>query len=175
MNQYKHLLSFDLSSYGAGLALLNQFVDNDGCRDFELSPTGTSAQLILLLRDSLSLKVVIETAQSLLKSQILDSKAVENFHAELLPCYLSQNKAVLQKKLFVFEGSYVSSGLALMQELLQQGAKPVDFRIVRTGPKNVIISVTSDADLNLAPVEHLQFKISVIDPIQPALKSYFQC
>ncbi|MCC2680064.1 MAG: hypothetical protein K0R29_2640 [Pseudobdellovibrio sp.] len=174
MNQYNHLIAFDLSSYGAALALVNQFVDNDGCRDFELSPCGTSAQLILLVRDALSLKVIREQASSLLKSQILDVQTVENINSQLLPCYLSQTKTSLQKKLYVFEGIFVASGLALMQELLSQGAQPVDFRVVRTSPKNVILTVTGESALDTTAAGRLQFKTTVIDSIQPSLKEFFQ-
>jgi len=174
LNQFNHLIAFDLSSYGAALALVNQFVDNDGCRDFELSPCGTSAQLILLVRDALALKVMREQASSILKSQILDIQTVENINSQLLPCYLSQSKTALQQKLYVFEGTFVASGLALMQELLGQGAKPMDFRVVRTAPKNVILTVTSEASLDIAAATRLQFKSTVIDSIQPALKEFFQ-
>lgn len=174
MNQYKHLLAFDLSSYGAALALINQFVDNDSCRDFELSPCGSQAQLILLFRDVISLRVVRENAASFLKSQILDVQAVEDIHPDLLPCYLSQSKTELQKKLYVFEGSSVASGLVLMQDLLKLGAKPVDFRIVRTAPKNVIITVTSNEVLADGKADRSSFKATIIDSIQPSLKSFFQ-
>lgn len=174
MNQYNHLLAFDLTSYGAALTLVNQFVDNDSCRDFEVSPCGVQAQVILLFRDVLSLKVVRENAASFLKSQVLDVQTVENIHPSLLPCYLSQTKAELQKKLYIFEGASVASGLVLMQDLLKQGAAPVDFRIVRTSPKNVIVAVTSHDQLNAGTADRLQFKTTVIDSIQPSLKEFFQ-
>ncbi len=174
MNQYNHLLSFDLSSYGAGLSLVNQFVDNDGCKDFELSPCGNTAQLILLMRDTMVLKVVQESAISLLKSQILDMQLIENLQPQLLPCYLSQNKVALHKKLYVFEGPFVSSGLVLMQDLLNQGAQAVDFRIVRTSPKNVIVTVTSDSALDSKSADQLKFKMTLIDSIQNSLKDFYQ-
>ena len=174
LNQYKHLLAFDLSSYGTGLSLINQFVDNDGCIDFELSPCGTTAQLILLTRDAMVMQVIKEKALVYFKSQIIDLKTIENVDSRLLPCYLSQNKTVLKKKLFVFEGTYVASGLQLMQNLLGQGAEPVDFRIVRTAPKNVIVTVTSDSSLEVATAEQLLFKVCIIDDVQPSLKNYFQ-
>jgi len=116
LNQYKHLLSFDLSSYGAALSVVNQFVDGDDCRDFELSPCGISAQLILLFKDEMTLKIVRENAGSYFKSQIKDVKSVENINEKLLPCYLSQNKTELKKNLVVLEGGFVSSGLQLMQK-----------------------------------------------------------
>jgi hypothetical protein len=61
-----------------------------------------------------------------------------------------------------------------MQNLLEQGAEAVDFRIIRTQPKNVILTVTSDSALDLAPAESLQFKVTPIESVQPALRSFFQ-
>lgn len=174
MNRYNHLIAFDLSSYGAALALVNQFVDNDGCRHFELSPCGGAAQLILAVRDTISLNIIRESAVSILKSQILDVQIIENIHPQLLPCYLSQTKVALQKRLYVFEGPFVASALVLMQELLKQGAEPVDFRVVRTSPKNVILTVTCDNVLNTSAVEIAQFKKTEIEAIQPSLKDFFQ-
>jgi hypothetical protein len=174
LNQYKHLLSFDLSSYGAALALVNQFVDGDSCKDFELSPCGASAQVILLFKDEMALKIVQENAVSYFRSQIKDVKAVVNVNEKLLPCYLSQNKVQLQSKMYVLEGSFVSSGLMLMQNLLKQGAEPVDFRIVRTEPKNVILTVTADTPPDLTLADQLQYKATAIESVQPALKEFFQ-
>jgi hypothetical protein len=174
LNPYKHLLSFDLSSYGAALAMINHFVDGDACRELELSPCGISAQLILLFKDEMALKIVSENAISYFKSQIKDLKIVSGIHEKLLPCYLSQNKVELKKKMVILEGGFISSGLLLMQNLLEQDADPVDFRIVRTEPKNVILTVTTDSDLNLSMADTLQFKSTVVDSIQPALKNFFQ-
>ena len=174
MSKYTHLLSFDLTSYGAALAIINRFVDGDIVRDFELSPTGAEAQLILLSQDPIALQVIKTESQSLMGSQILASALIENLHEELLPTYLSQSKASLQKCLTVLEFSTLSQGLAAAQSLLASGASLVDFRVVRTSPKNVIITATSgSADafdfLNLSPM-----KRTVMTDLQPSLKSYYE-
>jgi hypothetical protein len=38
----------------------------------------------------------------------------------------------------------------------------------------VILTVTTDSDLNLSMADTLQFKSTVVDSIQPALKNFFQ-
>ncbi len=167
-------MSFDLTSYGAALAIINRFADGEIVRDFELSPTGVDAQLILLSQDSIALQVVKTESQSLMGSQILGSALIENLHEELLPTYLSQNKVSLQNCLTVLEFSTLSQGLTAAQSLLANSVSLVDFRVVRTSPKNVIVTATSDsADacdfLNLSPM-----KKTVMTDLQPSLKSYFE-
>ena len=174
MNKYRHLLSFDLTCYGAALAIVNRFVDGEAVRDFELSPTGTEAQLILLSQDAFALQVVKTESQSLMGSQILESALIENIHEELLPTYLSQNKTALKSCLTVLEFSTLSQGLSAAQSLLAQGISLADFRVVRTSPKNVIITATSDSAeacdfLNFSPMKKM-----VMTELQPNLKSYYE-
>ena len=174
MNSYKHLIAFYLTSYGAALVLLNQFVDGESVKDFEISPNGTAAQLILLGKEVTSLEVIKGQALSLLKSQILDVQTVNDIHQELLPSYLSQIKVELQNSLFILEGSSTPTALVLMQSLLSNGFKAVDFRIVRTGVKNVILTLTNDHDAGFLHMDSLGFKKTYIEKIEPSLKSLFQ-
>lgn len=174
MNQYKHLIAFDLTSYGAALALLNQFADGDNIKDFEISPCGTTAQLILLAKEPISLEVIKSQALSMIKSQILDVQIVRDIHADLLPSYLSQNKVALQKSLFVLEGSALPTAFVLMQKLLNSGYKTVDFRIVRTGVKNVILTLTQDDASDFLSIDSMSFKKTFIEKIEASLKNIFQ-
>lgn len=173
MNQYKHLLSFDLTSYGAALGLINQFVDDEAIKVFEVSPVGNSAQLILLAKDLVSLQVVKAQSESILKSQVLDSCLIENINENLLPTYLSQNKTNIAKNIAVFEGTYVSAGLLLAQKLLMGRAALLDFRIVRTNPKNVILTATSDQSGIYDGIDIGHFKKTIIENVQSTLKNYY--
>ncbi len=174
MNKYPHLLCFDLTCYGAALAIVNRFVDGEAVRDFELSPTGTEAQLILLSKDAMALQVVKTESQSLMGSQILETALIENLHEELLPAYLSQNKASLKKCLTVLEFSTLSQGLSAAQSLLAKGVSLVDFRVVRTSPKNVIITTASDSAEACDFIKLSPMKKTVMTDLQPNLKSYYE-
>ena len=174
MTKYKHLIAFDLSSYGVGLAIINKFVDGETIKDFEISPCGTNAQLILLSQDFMALQVVKNESLSFFKSQVLAVETIENFHPELLPCYLSQNKVSLLNKLMVLEGQSLPAGLVIMQGLLSKGAVAVDFRIVRTDRKNIIITVSLNDFDSVAGLEFFAFKKTMIESIEPSLKSFFQ-
>lgn len=174
MNKYRHLLSFDLTGYGAALALVNRFVDGEVVRDFELSPTGAEAQLILLSQDVLALQVIKNDGQSYLGSQILQSALIENIHEDLLPTYLSQNKTALAQCLTVLELTSVSNGFLAAQSLLTKGISLVDFRVVRTSPKNIIITATSDSATACDFLDLTPLKKTVLTDLQPSLKSYYE-
>lgn len=174
MNKYKHLISFDLSSYGTALSILNQFADGENVKDFEVSLCGTSAQLILLAQDTVSLQVIKGEAQALFKSQILDVQIVENIHVDLLPAYLSQNKPQIQNSMAVLEGIFVSTGLVLLQQALLAGFGVVEFRVVRTAPKNVILILTSNNEADFIKINSMNFKLNQISKVEKILKSYFE-
>lgn len=174
MNKYKHLISFDLSSYGTALSILNQFADGENVKDFEVSLSGTSAQLILLAQDTVSLQVIKAEAQALFKSQILDVQIIENMHADLLPTYLSQNKPQILNSMAVLEGVFVSTGLLLLQEALLANISAAEFRVVRTFPKNVVLVLTSENEQDFAKVSSVNFKLSQISKVEKTLKSYFE-
>lgn len=172
--QYKHLLAFDLSSYGSALAIINKYVDDESVKVFEVSPCGQGAILILLAKDPMPLQLVKSESIAMLKSQILESYLIENFNSDLLPAYLSQNKTKLKKVMAVLEGGLVSSGLLLANELLNEGISLVDFRVVRTHPKNIIITVTAVNALTMAHFQNLDFKYTFIEDIRPALRAYYE-
>lgn len=170
-NQYKHLLAFDLASYGAALGIINQYVDDSTVKVFEISPCGSSATLILLSSDSVSLQIIKSQSESVFKSQILSTAIVENVHDDLLAAYLSQNKAVLKNNLVVLEGNYVSAALETANNLLNSGESLVDFRIIRTFPKSVVLTFTNN---KIQPFESKDFKKTFIENVQPVLKSYYE-
>lgn len=174
MNQYKHLLVFDLSSYGSALAIINQFVDDDAVKVFEVSPSGQSAILLLVSKESVSLQIIKGEAASIFKSQVLSAAVIEDIHEELLTTYLSQNKTLLSKSIVILESSFVAEGLRLADQLLKAKHTLIDFRVVRTFPKNVILTVGSD---NLNPsinIDCTNFKKTYIENIQPILKSFYE-
>ncbi len=174
MNSYNHLLSFDLTSYGAAMSIVNQFVDHEEVRDFELSPCGSGAQLILLGRQAISLSVLRGQAESLYKSQIIDSSVVENIHPQLLETYLAQNKVSVDAHMIIFEGSSLSEGFSLANEILNKSLNVLEFRMIRGASKNVMITV-SDNNLNLlTEISCGTFKKTVIENIQTPLRSYWQ-
>lgn len=174
MNKYKHLISFDLSSYGTALSILNLFADGDNIKDFEVSLSGTTAQLILLGQDMVSLQVLKGEAQSLFKSQILDVQIIENIHTDLLPTYLSQNKPQVLNSMVVLEGVFVSTGLVLLQQALVNNISVVEFRVVRTFPKNVVLVFTSESEEAFSKVSSVNFKACQISKVDKILKSYFE-
>lgn len=167
----KHLLAFDLASYGAALGIINQYVDDSNVKVFEISPCGSSAILILISSDKMSLQIVKSQSESIFKAQILASAMVENIHNDLLPTYLSQNKVELKNNLLVLEGSYVCSALEIANELLNSGETLVDFRIIRTFPKSVMLTFTSSITKTF---EFKDFKKTIIENVQPVLKSYYE-
>lgn len=163
-----------MSSYGTALSILNQFADGENVKDFEVSLCGTTAQLILLSQDVISLQVIKGEAQSLFKSQILDVQIIENIHENLLPVYLSQNKPQIQTSMAVLEGVFVSTGLQLLQQALMLNIGVVEFRVVRTSPKNVIIILTGTSEDAYRKISSINFKLSQINKVEKTLKSYFE-
>lgn len=174
MNQYNHLISFDLSSYGVALAIINQFVDDKTIKVFEVSPCGQSAILILLATDNISIQIIKSGAASLFKSQILSCAVIENIHADLLPAYLSQNKAALAGSLMLLENPSVSAALGLADQLLKEKHLLVDFRVIRTFPKNVILTFSTEKLSYLNKLNLPDFKKTSIENIQPSLKSFYE-
>lgn len=174
MIQYKHLFAADLSSYGSALAIINKFVDDENVKVFEVSPCGQGGILLLVAKEILPLQILKSECEAMLKSQILNSCVIENCHEQLLKTYLSQNKTKLNKVMAVLEGSFVSSGLFLANELLNENLQLVDFRVIRTFPKNVVITVTAERAMAMAHFQNLDFKYTYIEDIQPSLKAFYE-
>lgn len=174
MNKYKHVLAFDLSSYGAALSIINQFVDDQTTKVFEVSPSGQSAILILVSQDLIGLQVIKNEAVSFYRSEILEFSMIENIHEEVIPAYLSQNKPGVSKTLVIVEGPYVSTALAIADQLVENKNILLDFRVVRTGPKNVILTVGTSDVTYFESIDLPGFKKTIIENIQPSLKSFFE-
>ncbi len=174
MNQYKHLIAYDLTSYGAALSLVNQFVDGDTVTDFEVSPCGSQAHVILLSKDITALQIIKDSSLSFFKSQIFDVELIQDINEKLLPTYLSQNKTQLKKNLFILEGNSLAGAFVVMQDLLKQMAEPVDFRIVRTEPKSIILTATSDLQIDFKIADRFNYKKTIIENVRPSLKNFFE-
>lgn len=174
MNQFKHILTFELSSFGAALSVINHFVDDKAVKVFEVSPCGSAAVLILLGQDVLSLQILKSEAQARFRSQILESSIVEYAHGELLPAYLSQNKTGLSTSMVFLEGASVAKGISLGDFILKAGHTIIDFRIVRTNPKNVILTVGTETLSYFENFDSQDFKKSYVDKVQPSLKAFFE-
>lgn len=174
MNKFKHVLALDLSSYGAALSIINQFVDDQTTKVFEVSPAGQTAILILVSQDLIGLQVIKSEAVSFYRSEILEFALIENIHEEVFPAYLSQNKPEVSKTLVIVEGPFVSTALAIADQLVSYKNVLLDFRVVRTGPKNIILTVGT-AELSYFDTIDLRgFKKTIIENIQPSLKSFFE-
>ncbi len=174
MQQYNHLLVFDLSSYGAAFAMINQFVDDEAVKVFEVSPCGQAAILILLAKEIISLQIIKAEAAAIFSSQILATALIENIHADLLPTYLSQNKSPLNKAVAILEGSMIALGFSLAQKALLASNTLIDFRVIRTFPINVVITVSAESADSLVNSDGYDFKKTYIDKVQPSLKSFYE-
>ena len=174
MSRYKHLVCFDLSSYGAAAAILNRFVNGENILDFEISPIGTQAQLVLLFEDHISMQVVHGESQAMFKSEILNSAALENIQSELLSTYLGQNKTEPKKHICILESGSLASAFEVAKRAFNQGLSVLDFRVVRTSPKNVILVLSGDSTNDLAQFNSAGMKMSLIENIQPRLRSYYE-
>ncbi len=174
MNKYKHVLAFDLSSYGAALSIINQFVDDQSVKVFEISPSGQTAVLILVSQDLFGLQVVKSEAVSFYRSEILEFSMIENIHEDVITVYLSQNKPGVSKSLVIVEGPFVSTALAIADLLVNDKNVLLDFRVVRTGPKNVILTVGSEDVGYFETVDLRGFKKTIIENVQPSLKAFFE-
>lgn len=174
LKQFKHLVAFDLSSYGTALQIINHFVDDENIKVFEISPCGTSAILILVSQDLNALSVLKIEALSLFKQQILQSCLLENFHDELLPTYLSQNKIALSKNLIIFESTSLAKSLSLVDQHLKRKINLVDFRVIRTSPINVVLTFSAEEINQAAQNLDENFKMTVIENIQPSVRSFYE-
>lgn len=176
MSNLEQLLILDLSSYGVALSIINQFCDDKDVRVFEVSPIGTVALLVLLVKEKTLAAILKNEIFSFYKNSVLSMRLIENFDPQILMVYLSQNKAEVLKNILVQEFSFVSEAFAAAQLLLEKKISLIDFRVVRTYPLNAILISTS------AEIESLiQIKSQVsgktqtlIEKTEPTLKAYFQ-
>lgn len=174
MNKYKHVLAIDLSSYGAALSIINQFVDDHSIKVFEVSPCGQTAILILASQDLLGLQVVKNEVAAFYRSEILEFSMIENIHEDVVPVYLSQNKPGVGHTLVIIEGPFVSTALKIADQLVKDGNILLDFRVIRTGPKNIILTIGTESAAFFDSFNYAGFKKTLIENIQPSLKAFFE-
>jgi hypothetical protein len=170
--QYRHLLVFDLTSYGSALALINRYADDQSVKVFEVSPCGSAALLLLVAKEIQELQIIQSEAQKLFAPQILKSALISEIHENLLPTYLSQNKNSISEHLAVLEFSNLSDALVCSQQVLQSGAELLDLRVVRTYPINTIVCLTGSG-LGELIKKFSSARTTLIENLQPAVKEYF--
>lgn len=176
MDNQSSLLVLDLSSYGAALAIINQFCDEKSVEVFEVSPVGTAALLVLEIKDRIASTLLKNEIYSFYKNNILSFRLLEKFDLKLLKIYLSQNQDLVAKHLLVQEFSFLSEAFAAGQELMVQKVNVIDFRVIRTFPMNIILTSTSDDMEQLVKVKNLGSpRVStIIGKVEPILKEYYQ-
>jgi len=170
------LLVLDLSSYGSALAIINQFCDGQSVEVFEVSPVGTAAILILEIKERIAGTLLKNEIFSFYKSSVLSSRLIETYDLNVLKTYLSQNKPEVSNHLLVQEFSFVSEALVAAHELINKGLVVIDFRVIRTFPMNVIVTLTSTSLEKIVGFKNLGAPraSTVIEKAEPILKEYFQ-
>lgn len=176
MTDQNSLLVLDISSYGSALAIINRFCDDKNVEVFEVSPIGTAAVLILEIKDRITATLLKNEIFSFYKGSLLAHRLLEQFDMNLLKVYLSQNKPEVQTHLLVQEFSFISEAFVAAQNWTKRNVDVIDFRVIRTFPANVILTMTSESlDILTQFKEANGVKSStVIERVEPILKKYFQ-
>ncbi len=176
MSSSSNLLVLDLSSYGSGLAVINQFCDEDQVKVFEVSPIGHAGILILLIKDATAAELLKNEIFSYYKANILSIALLKDFDMTALKIYLSQNKPVVLENLLIQEFSFLSEAFCCVDRLIKSKIAVIDFRVIRTYPLNAIVTSTSSNADSLAVVRsEVNSRASVvIEKIEPVLKQFYQ-
>lgn len=174
-NQHS-LLVLDLASYGAALAIINQFCDGKSVVVLEVSPVGTAGLLILEIKDQIASNLLKNEIYSFFKGSILSSRMIEKSDLKLLKVYLSQNQDQVESNLLIQEFSFVSDAFFAANHLLAEGITLVDFRVIRTFPMNVILTSTSSNFEKLSLNKNIGSPrvVTLVDKVESTLKEYFQ-
>ena len=174
MTSYSHILCLEFYSYGAALAALNETVNDNSIKAFEVSPAG-SLGLLILVSNSLS---ELKAAQGLIQKNhiatLANSSLIEAANENLLMTYLSQNKPNLKPHLAVYEFGFFGQALTFANQALSKGFDLVDFRVIRTAPLNAIVFVSSEKKEGLSLLSPSFGKKQIILNTTDVLKSYFQ-
>lgn len=175
-NSYQFFVVLDLTSYGSALAILNQFADDDVVKVFEISPTGSAAFLLLATKNLVDAEVLASQIKKIYKDDILEIELILKTQEEVLQTYLSQNTPKLKKNLAVLELDRISKAFFIANETVKNGMSLVDFRVVRTFPCNIILTITSDETSELLSIKNKYhfLKTTIISDVQSTLKSYFE-
>ena len=175
LSSFNHLATFDLSKVGTAYQIINSFVDDQVIHVFEISPMGSRAVLILVSQDLISLQVVYNQVLSMHKADILISTCIEMISPKILETYLSQNRTQMAASLLIVETDSFSMAFDFGQKLALKNIELVDFRVVRTGPPNIIITATGSSEaLNIFLTASSCVKTTLIDQVQKPLKAYFE-
>jgi hypothetical protein len=176
LTEFKHLLVFDLTKLGAAYQIINSFVDDDVVQAFEVSPIGTKAVLILVSNDLITMKFIEKECSAFFNSDILNSILIENIQHEVIHAYLSQNVPTVMNHLAVIEETSFADAFRLSAAAAAKEIQIVDFRAIRTGTPNLVITLTDHSieRLNQLSASNRFTKFTVIEKVQKSLKSYFE-
>jgi len=176
LTEFKHLLVLDLTKIGTAYQMINSFVDDEAVHVFEISPIGTNAVFILGANDLITLQLVQQQAVSFFKSDILNIRLIDDVHPTVLLAYLSQSSVALNKHIAVIEETSFALAFHAAQTAAKLGVGLVDFRAVRTGVPNLMITLTSDSIEKLAKAGELSSlsKFTMINDVQKPLRAYFE-
>lgn len=176
MTDFKNAIVFDLTKVGIAYQIINSFVDAETVHVFEVSPVGTNAVLILVSKDLIALKFIEKECLAFFKSDILNASFIENMNEKLFESYLSQNTPAVKKHFAVIEEVSFANAFKVASQVLAVDIDIVDFRVVRTGIPNLILTFTSDAleKINSLTQNQQISKLTVIENVQPSLKAYFE-
>lgn len=166
----------DLTSYGSSLAILNQFVDDDVVKVFEVSPTGQASFLILTTQSLVDAEILESQIIKIYKDDILSIELIKNIKSEVVQTYLSQKAPDVKKSIAVFEMDRLSKAFFVANEMMEKNIHLLDFRVVRTQPCNIILTVSADSASQLLEAKSKYFfaKATIISEVQNTLKSYFE-
>ena len=76
--------------------------------------------------------------------------------------------------MMILEGNSLANALQVADTALKKGIMLVDVRVVRTAPKNVILTLTSNSVSDLVNLNSDSFARTVVDNTTKVFKGYFQ-
>lgn len=170
----KNFLVIELSNLGSAYSIVNQFAEIDSVDVFEISPIGAGSILILSSSDALSAEILYNNIKTNYKNSILNIQLILEIQTEVILTYLSQNKPNLKKHLAVIEAGSVANMFMYANKLLDKKIELIDFRLIRTRPANVILTVTTDNIETLSQLNFTDAHVTIINDLQPVTKSYFE-
>lgn len=171
-----HFIFFDLTKIGIAYQIINSFVDEETIHAFEISPLGPQALIILSSKDKIALQFVYHQCLAIYLTEIAGSAYIENLSDHVMAAYLSQNQPKVEKNLLIIEAPFVSLAFNYAKKLCDENIEIIDFRIIRTGPPNIILIASNQSmqTLNQFVQSNQISKSTLIEDVQKSLLSYFE-
>lgn len=144
---------------------MNRITKESSITVFEVSPTAAGGILILVSENANELSVFSEQETKLQQTSLINYCYIENINAEILPAYLSQVKPNEISTLSFFETNSLSDCFVFAQKVALEGAKFIDFRVLRSVQNRCVLVYESK---NADPLA-----ITIKTPSE-TVKSYFQ-